>query len=132
MRGRRRHLQDHERRQLLDEAAGRLCQQHDLLLCELGRRLPGARDQPDRRRSDQPAAPLRRLRAGRTRTLACDRVAPARRSGLSRAQTQSACTSRRDGGKTFTEVWNGNGTHLRRYRRWPGSAGSDDRLCIGV
>ena len=50
---------------------------------------------------------LRRLGAGRPRPLARDRQRR-HRSGSSPTRTSRASTSRRDGGATFTEVWNGN------------------------
>ena len=117
LRGGRRHLQDDERRQHLDEAARRLRQQHDLLLRQLGRRLPRARHQQIVVDPTNPKHIFVGSALGDTRALARDRLARRRRSGLSRAQTQSASTSRPTAATTFTEVWNGNGAHLRRHRR---------------
>ena len=74
LRGRRRHLQDDERRRQLEEARRRLRRQRDLLVRHARPgRVPWTRDQRDRCRPDEPEPHLRRLGPGRSRPLARDR-----------------------------------------------------------
>ncbi len=95
-------------------------QQRDLRLRQPRQgRVPRPRDQRDRGRPAQREPHLRRLGAGRPRPLARDRQRRHDR-GSSRARTRPGLYESFDGGKTFTEVWNGNSpSSLRRHRRRP-------------
>ena len=109
LRGGRRYLQDHERRQLLDEAAGHLRQQHDLLL----RRTRATRS------SGAGSTRSSSIRPTRSTSSSAPRWAFAALShmiGVGTAESQRfepganpvGVYESTDGGKTFTEVWNGN------------------------
>ena len=70
----------------------------------------GRSDQQDPCRPDGPEPHLRCVRTRRSRALACDRFAWRDAAVRAERKLRSACTNRRDGGNTFTEVWNGNGS----------------------
>ena len=96
-----------------------------------GRRVPRARDRQDRCRPDEPEPHLRRLRTRRPRALAHDRQRR-RRPAFAPGANNVGLYESTDGGKTFTEVWNGNGAGFRRQGRRSRSARSGDRVRVGV